>query len=128
MKYLKHVGFIGVLLVVAGTASAQVAVGVAVGPGYVLGPPPDCTNGYYGYYPYACAPYGYYGPGYFVNGIFIGAGPWFHGYYGSGYYDRGYYGHGFYARPGYGYRGGWGNGYREIRGGRWYGHVRGGYY
>jgi hypothetical protein len=129
MKYLKYVGFVAVLLLVAGTASAQVAVRVGVGPGYVVGPPPACPYGYYGYYPYTCAPYGYYGPGYFVNGIFIGAGPWFHGYYGGGLYDRGYYGHGFYGRPGYGYRGGWGNGYRgEIRAGRGYAHAGGGYY
>ena len=26
-----------------------------------------------------CAPYGYYGPEWFNGGIFIGAGPWFHG-------------------------------------------------
>ena len=29
--------------------------------------------------PYGCAPYGYYGPEWFVGGVFIGAGPWFHG-------------------------------------------------
>jgi hypothetical protein len=26
-----------------------------------------------------CAPYGYYGPEWFTGGVFIGAGPWFHG-------------------------------------------------
>ena len=31
-------------------------------------------------------PYGYYGPDWFVGGIFLGAGPWFHG-------PRGFYGH-----------------------------------
>ena len=141
MQYLKYVGLIGVLLLVAGTASAQVAVRVGFGPGYVVGPPPDCRYGYYNYYPYACAPYGYYGPDYFVDGIFIGAAPWFHGYYGSGFYDRRYYGHGFYgsgaygyghgsySRSGYGYRGGRSNGYRaESYSGRGYGHAGGGYY
>jgi len=102
----------------AAYTQAQVAVGVQVGPGYV-GPAPACAYGYYAYYPYACAPYGYYSPRWFVGGIFIGAGPWYHGYYGrgygfygrgwNGYYGRGgygYYGRGYY-RPGtYGYRGG----------------------
>ena len=46
--------------------------------GYAYGPP-VCTYGYYGYAPYQCAPYGYYGPGY-------GYGS------GDGYYDNpGYY-------------------------------------
>jgi hypothetical protein len=40
---------------------------------------PACPYGYYDFYPYACAPYGYYGPEWFVGGLFIGAGPWFHG-------------------------------------------------
>jgi hypothetical protein len=58
------------------------------GPAYV-GPPPDCLYGYYDYYPYACAPYGYYGPDWFVGNVFIGAGPWYRSYYrGRGYYGR----------------------------------------
>ena len=44
-----------------------------------IGPSPDCPYGYYDYPPYACAPYGYYGPEWFLDGVFIGAGPWFHG-------------------------------------------------
>jgi uncharacterized membrane protein YgcG len=40
---------------------------------------PMCPYGYYDYAPYACAPYGYYGPEWFTGGAFIGAGPWFHG-------------------------------------------------
>ncbi|HTW66413.1 MAG TPA: hypothetical protein VME17_17440 [Bryobacteraceae bacterium] len=44
-----------------------------------IGAPPVCPYGYYDYAPYACAPYGYYGPEWFLNGVFIGAGPWFHG-------------------------------------------------
>lgn len=55
------------------TANAQVSVGVNIGPA------PVCPYGYFDYAPYNCAPYGYYGPEWFVNGLFIGAGPWFHG-------------------------------------------------
>ena len=40
---------------------------------------PDCPYGYYDVDPYSCAPYGYYGPEWFKKGVFIGAGPWFHG-------------------------------------------------
>ena len=53
---------------------------------------PACEWGYYSYYPYACAPYGYWGPDWFLGGVFIGAGPWYHGWYGRPW---GYgYGHG----------------------------------
>jgi hypothetical protein len=38
-----------------------------------------CPYGYFDYPPYECAPYGYYGPEWFTGGVFIGAGPWFHG-------------------------------------------------
>jgi len=44
-----------------------------------IGAEPGCPYGYYDYVPYACAPYGYYGPDWFVDGVFLGAGPWFHG-------------------------------------------------
>ncbi len=76
MRYLKYVGLLGLFVVVAGTAHAQVRVGIGIGvaPVYV-GPPPVCTYGYYGYAPYACAPYGYYGPDYFDGDVFVGAGP-----------------------------------------------------
>ncbi len=106
MRYLRILALFGICLGSASFAHAQrVAFGVGVGPAYV-GPAPVCAYGYYGYYPYACAPYGYYGPDYFVSGVFIGTGPWFHGYYGrSGFYGRpgfyghpGYYGHGFVGR------------------------------
>jgi hypothetical protein len=40
---------------------------------------PECPYGYFDHAPYACAPYGYYGPEWFAKGAFIGAGPWFHG-------------------------------------------------
>jgi len=52
-------------------ATAQVSVDIGVAP--------ECPYGYYDVAPYACAPYGYYGPEWFSGGIFIGAGPWFHG-------------------------------------------------
>src|SRR5579875_900332 len=74
----------------AGTANAQVRVGIGIGIGtpVYVGPPPVCPYGYYPYRPYACAPYGYYGPEWFVNGVFIGAGPWFRGFYGPAFYGR----------------------------------------
>src|SRR6202020_538880 len=60
-------------------ANAQVGVGIGVGPGYgdygYGYPAPVCSWGYYNYYPYSCAPYGYYGPSWFFGGVFFGAGP-----------------------------------------------------
>src|SRR5882762_8202766 len=57
-----------------------------------IGAAPYCPYGYYDYAPYACAPYGYYGPEWFSNGIFIGAGPWFHGpEHFHGYVDNRYH-------------------------------------
>src|SRR5262252_1525299 len=95
MRTLRYATVLAVLLFSGVRGSrAQIAVGIGVGPAYG---PPVCTYGYYGTYPYACAPYGYYGPDYFVNGVFIGAGPWYHGYYGH-YWGRPYYGRGFYGR------------------------------
>ena len=64
---------LGVCLATAPKAAAQVSVNVN------LGPAPDCPYGYYDVAPYGCAPYGYYGPEWFVGGAFVGAGPWFHG-------------------------------------------------
>src|SRR6202521_2105698 len=89
----------------AAPSHAQVAIGVRVGLAYV-GPAPVCAYGYYGYYPYACAPNGYYGSDWFVGGVFIGAGPWYHGYYGRPrFYGRpGFYEHPFLGR-GYAFRG-----------------------
>jgi len=105
MRYLKYAALLAICMFAAAAPShaQRVFVGVGVGPAY-YGPAPVCAYGYYGYYPYACAPYGYYGPDYFVSGVFIGAGPWFHsfygrpGFYGRGYYGRGYYGRGYYGR------------------------------
>ena len=59
-------------------APAQISVSI--------GAAPVCPYGYFDYAPYDCAPYGYYGPDWFTGGIFLGAGPWFHG-------PRGFYGH-----------------------------------
>jgi hypothetical protein len=75
----------------APAANAQVSVGIGVAPG--------CPYGYYDYAPYNCAPYGYYGPEWFNGGVFIGAGPWFHGH-------EGFYGHVNHAYdPRFGYHG-----------------------
>jgi len=59
------------LLAAAPKVPAQVSINI--------GAAPECPYGYYDYAPYACAPYGYYGPEWFSGGVFIGAGPWFHG-------------------------------------------------
>jgi hypothetical protein len=64
--------------VVPGPYTTQVSAGVGLAPA--------CPYGYFDYTPYDCAPYGYYGPDWFIGGAFIGAGPWFHG-------ARGFYGH-----------------------------------
>ncbi len=82
----------GIMLAAPRTDGAQVAITVG-------GPAPICPYGYFDYAPYDCAPYGYYGPDWFTGGIFIGAGPWFHG-------PRGFYGHvDNRFDPHYGYRG-----------------------
>jgi hypothetical protein len=81
------------LTATAPSAQAGVSVGIEIGP------PPVCPYGYYDVPPYDCAPYGYYGPEWFVNGIFIGAGPWFHG-------PEHFFGHvDNHFRPEHGYRG-----------------------
>src|SRR5258708_5025771 len=103
MRYLKCLALLAFFMFPAALPShaQRVVIGVGVGPAY-LGPAPVCAYGYYGYYPYACAPYGYYGPDYFVSGGFIGAGPWFHGFFGRpGFYMRGCFGRGFYRRRGF---------------------------
>ncbi len=64
------------LLGAASKAPAQIAVGVNIGV------EPVCPYGYFDYPPYDCAPYGYYGPDWFDGGVFLGAGPWFHGHHG----------------------------------------------
>ena len=61
----------GCFTAIAPTAQAQVSVNIGVAP--------ECPYGYYDVAPYGCAPAGYYGPEWFTGGVFIGAGPWFHG-------------------------------------------------
>jgi len=110
MRYLKYMALLMVLMVPLAYSQAQVRVGVGIGVGPVgvgvAAGPPVCAYGYYSYYPYACAPYGYYGPSYFVNGVFIGAGPWYHWGHPAYWWNRPYVGRGWYGRPGWGYRGG----------------------
>ncbi|HTV04575.1 MAG TPA: hypothetical protein VME86_04340 [Acidobacteriaceae bacterium] len=94
LKYFSLIALAGCLFLVSPSRSqAQVAFSVNIGPA------PVCPYGYYAFPPYYCAPYGYYGPTWFVNGIFIGAGPWFHGPHGF----HGYINH--YYDPRYGYHG-----------------------
>jgi hypothetical protein len=82
-------------LAMAPAAKAQVVVGIGI--------QPVCSYGYYDYAPYACSPMGFYGPGYFYNGIFLGMGPW------AGWgYGHGWGSHRFVAAGGGSYRGGGG--------------------
>src|SRR5579864_1898762 len=115
MRYLKYAVLIWVCMFL-GASAAHAQVFVGVGPGY-YGPPPNCVYGYYDYAPYACAPYGYYGPDYFVGGVFIGAGPWFRGYDRRGFFGRGWDGDrdGFRGERGWRGEGGW-HGGGEFRG------------
>ena len=82
-------------LAMAPAAQAQISVNIGV--------QPVCPYGYYGYAPYQCAPAGYYGSGYFYNGIFLGMGPW------AGWgYGHGWGGHRFAGDGGGSYHGGMG--------------------
>jgi len=92
IKYLAIAAVAGLCFLASPPPShAQVSV--------TIGPAPVCPYGYYDYPPYPCAPYGYYGPTWFVNGVFIGAGPWFHG-------PHDFYGHvNNHYDPHYGYKG-----------------------
>jgi hypothetical protein len=139
MRYLKQMVLLAILMMPLTYSQAQVRVGVGVGfgPGYVVGPP-VCRYGYFDYAPYACAPYGYYGPSWFSGGVFIGAGPWYHGYYGrSGwgprYYGRSDWGYrrGFYGHEGYAGRGlerGPERGFRGDARGGFHGESRSGFH
>jgi len=96
MRLIRFFSLLGLICLICGVAAhapAQVSIGVNIGA------PPVCPYGYFDYAPYNCAPYGYYGPDWFVNGIFIGAGPWFHGPHGFfGHVDNRF-------DPNHGYRG-----------------------
>src|ERR1017187_5362290 len=100
-------------MAIAPAAHAQIVVD--------LGIQPVCSYGYYDYSPYACAPYGFYGPGYFYNGIFLGMGPW------AGWgYGHGWGGHRFSDGGGGSYRGGGGAMASRSNYARGGGAVRGG--
>ena len=73
IKFLLAASSAALLIALAPVSQAQVSVGVNIGP------EPGCPYGYFDYAPYSCAPDGYYGPEWFSGGVFIGAGPWFHG-------------------------------------------------
>lgn len=89
--FLAFAALIGIVFSAAPKAEAQVAVDI--------GPAPVCPYGYYEVPPYNCAPYGYYGPEWFSGGVFIGAGPWFHGpEHFSGHVDHRFH-------PDHGYKG-----------------------
>lgn len=70
-KFLALPGLITTLLSIPSSAAPLVSINI--------GAEPVCPYGYCDSAPYDCAPYGYYGPEWFSGGVFIGAGPWFHG-------------------------------------------------
>jgi hypothetical protein len=73
LRYVALAAVAGFAFTMAATPRAQTQVTVDIGVA------PSCPYGYYETAPYGCAPYGYYGPEWFTGGVFIGAGPWFHG-------------------------------------------------
>lgn len=145
MRHLKYLLLLAFVAVPVAYSQAQVSIGVQIGPDYgYYNPPPVCEFGYYPYYPFDCAPYGYWGPQWFVDGFFIGAGPWYRWYYvhpefyrvyrrdwdrrfGRDFHERAFRGGDFHDRGfrggdrefrGYAYRGGEGHGFRGNEGGR----------
>jgi len=98
MRHFKYVLILLAFLALPAVHSqAQVAIGVQIGPDYgYYNAPPVCPYGYYPDYPFGCAPIGYWGPEWFADGVFIGAGPWYRWYYTHPRYYRG-----FYSRPYY---------------------------
>ncbi|MGA3127500.1 MAG: hypothetical protein ABSD13_12355 [Candidatus Korobacteraceae bacterium] len=79
----------GMIFAASPKAAAQVSINIGVAP--------ECPYGYYDVAPYDCAPYGYYGPEWFTGGVFIGAGPWFHG----GEHFRGHVNNRYHPEHGY---------------------------
>lgn len=67
-----------VLVITGGVCLSAKAPGVAA-QSCETAAAPDCPYGYYDFTPYDCAPFGYYGPEWFPNTVFVGAGPWFNG-------------------------------------------------
>jgi hypothetical protein len=73
---LRSLGFtVAAMALTAGVSVSQAQLSIHIN----VGAAPVCPYGYFDYAPYGCAPEGYYGPEWFVRGVFIGAGPWFHG-------------------------------------------------
>ncbi len=73
-------------LLLAGTTTLLAALTPMANAGVTISiNPPVCAYGYYDYSPYGCAPSGFYGPGYFYNGVFLGVGPWASWGYGHGW-------------------------------------------
>jgi len=76
MHILKRIGMVafavGIFAVAGDGRAADVSISIGV--------EPVCPYGYYEVPPYGCAPDGYYGPEWFNGGVFIGAGPWYHGH------------------------------------------------
>jgi hypothetical protein len=75
MRGLKILGVTAITsgFFIAGLATAETQLSINIGVA------PACPYGYFDVAPYRCAPSGYYGPEWFNGGLFIGAGPWFHG-------------------------------------------------
>jgi hypothetical protein len=84
MHILRRIGLlmIGAALFTPAIHARPAQVSVNIG----IGAEPVCPYGYYEVPPYDCAPDGYYGPEWYTGGVFLGAGPWFHG-------PRGFHGH-----------------------------------
>jgi hypothetical protein len=117
MRHLRYLVLLAGLVIPTAYSQAQVSFGVRIGPTYGLyNAPPVCEYGFYPDYPFACAPYGYWGPEWFAGGVFIGAGPWNHFYYTHpGFYRP------FYVNRGFGFRGR----VETFRGGRGFDRDRG---
>jgi hypothetical protein len=112
MRYVKCLALLAFFVVLAATPSpAQVAIGIHIGRDYgYYHVPPACPYGYYPDYPFGCAPYGYWGPEYFANGVFIGVGPWNRFYYRQPVLYQRWYGPGYVYFPRehyYRFRGDW---------------------
>ena len=91
-NYTKYLVLLALLVIPVTYSHAQVSIGVQIGPTYgIYNAPPVCDYGFYPDYPFGCAPYGYYGPTWFVDGVFIGAGPWYNFYYTRPVYYRPFY-------------------------------------
>lgn len=87
MRWLKLLTLFAVAVIWITVATPQSHARVDV----YIGAAPVCPYGYYPWQPYYCAPYGYYGPDWFASGVFIGAGPWYHGpQHFRGWVDRHY--------------------------------------